>query len=416
MSDSPNGLKVSVEEPRSWARRLTITVPASRIDQERREVARKLAQRVRLPGFRKGRVPTGVVEKRFGPAIDHETVEKVVGEAYREVLEQHQFQPITQGEVGELDYKPGADLTFRVEFEVRPDVQLQRLSGFKLARDVQPVQPEAVDEVLQSLRQQQAEWSPLEGSTPTAGDMVRIEIVALDQAEAKPRSYQIVLGDGQAVPDIEDAVRTLAPGESGEFTIRTSEDAAAEGSPAEQRIRLQLIEALRPQLPTLDDEFARSVGDFEDLAALRNAVQSDLERQASSQAEQKLRHELIDRILEANPFDVPASMVNQYLDRLLQPRERIDAAQLAQLREVTAPAAERGLKRMIVIEKVAETQNLHATPEEVDARVEALAERQGRSPAETWAQLQKSGRLAGLEEEITEEKVFEFLLSQSIVS
>ncbi|HWV56190.1 MAG TPA: trigger factor [Longimicrobiales bacterium] len=415
--DTLNEIKVAVEEPQSWARRLTITVPASRMERERRDVTSNLARRIRLPGFRKGKVPPGIVERRFAAAIDQETIERVVGNAYREALEKHSFRPITRGAVGDVEYSPGSDLTFRVDFEIQPEIQLERLGGFRLTRQQAEVTEEAVEEVIERLRRDNADWVPLpEGATPQVDDLVHIEIAPLtdEGTPEAPREYRIVLGQGHAVQDIEDAIRTLQPGQEGEFRIRLAAE-EGEAEPREQTVRLKVLDARRPQPPELDDAFASKMGDFQTLADLRDAVRSDLEKEAAADAERKLRQDLLDELITANPFEVAQSLVNSYIDRLLSSSEGLDEARLAELRQVAEPAAERAIKRSLIIERVAELHGLGASPEEVDERVEAIAQMRGRPVSEVWAQLQKSGRLSAIEEEITEDKVFQFLLAQSTV-
>lgn len=414
-------LKIAVEKPRSWARRLKITVPAELVQRERQEVARRLAQRVKLPGFRQGKVPPSVLERKFGPAIEQEAIEKVVGEAYREALQQEKLQPISQGEVEHLDYQPGADLTFDVEFEIRPEIELTRLGGFQVKAERPEATDAEVERVLERVREQHATWNPVEEEAVVKGDTVVVEITPLAGPEAeegaKPRQYQIVLGEEQALPPVEEAIRTLKPGEEGEFTLELPDpEAEEEGATREERLRIRILEAKRPELPALDDEFARSVGDFEDLDTLRSRIRADLEREAEAEAERSVRHQLIDRILEANPFEVPDSLVNRYLDRLVRPRAGADPERIAETRQLARPAAEQALRRMMVIERVAEVEGLHANPTEIDVRVEELAERHGRPIGEVWAQLQKSGQLSAIEEEITENKVFEYLKSQSEIS
>ncbi len=418
MAIDTSELKIAVEEPRTWARRMRITVPGERVLRERREVAKKLARQVKLPGFRKGKVPPHIMERQYGAAIEQEAVERVVGEAYREALQQQQFEPITQGEVDNIEYQAGSDLTFVVEFEIRPVIELNRIGGFEIERERPEVTDAEVDRVIERVREQQAVWHPLEAETPVNGDMVVVEITpAGDGVEgAKPRQYQIVLGEGQAVSSVEEAIRTLKPGEEQEFTLELPDpEAETEGATREDRARIKLIEARRPELPELDDEFARSVGDFEDLATLRARVREDLEKEADAEAERGVRNRLLDAIVEANPFDVPDSLVKQYLERIISPRGEANAERLAEAMEVAQPAAEHALKRMMVIQRVAELEGLHATSAELDARVEELAARQARPVGEVWAQLQKSGQLSRLEEEITENKVFDYLKAQSTI-
>jgi trigger factor len=134
MSSDTNGLKITVQEPQSWSRRLNITVPAERVKRTRSGVAAQIARNARIPGFRKGKLPTSVIEKRFGPSIEQETLDRLIQDAYREALQSQEFNPITQGKVDNVQYEPGADLVFEVEFEVRPEIQLERLSGFTVTR------------------------------------------------------------------------------------------------------------------------------------------------------------------------------------------------------------------------------------------------------------------------------------------
>lgn len=410
-------LKIAVAEPRSWARRLTITVPAEHVQQERREVARRLARRVRLPGFRQGKVPAHVLEKRFGPAIDQEAIEHLIGEAYREALQRESLQPITQGEVENLSYEPGSDLTFDVEFEIRPEIELTRLGGFTVERKVAEVTEEDVDRVVQRLREQNAVWHPLEDEAPVVGDRVVVEITPLGgEGESAPRTYEVVLGEGQAVESVEEAIRTLKPGEENEFTLLLPDtESEEEGAMREDRARIRLVEAQRPELPELDDDFAKSVGDFDRLDVLRSRIREDLEKEAESEAEREVRGKLLEEIIQANPFDVPESLIRQYVDRIVQTPRGEQTEKSAEIYEVMRPAAEQALRRMMVIERVAELQGLHATTEEVDARVEEIALRNERPVGEVWSQLQKSGQLGMIEEQITEDKVFEYLKSQSTI-
>jgi trigger factor len=412
-------LKISVERPGAWSRRLTITVPAEEIERERRSAMQRLSQKVRLPGFRKGKVPPSVIEKRFGQAIEQETVEKVMGEAYREAIRREGLTPISQGSIDRVDYAHGTDLTFDVGFDVRPELELNRIGGFKVKREVAPVGDPQIDEVLEQLRQEHAVWQPVESETPTTGDRVVVEITPHEAGETepqKPRVYQLDLGQDQAAPAIEEVIRTLAPGSEGDFTVELPENADDPASPSKAHsIHVALREVKRPEPPALDDEFATSLGDFESLDQLRDRIRTDLDREAENDAERQMRGKLIGHIVEANPFEVPASMTGEYLAQLLPEREGLDAERLAEMRETTRPAAENALRRMLIVERVAEMESLHALPADVDGQVNAIAERLGRPPGEVRAQFQKSGRLSELEQEITEDRVFEYLKSLSTI-
>lgn len=410
-------LKITVEKPGTWTRRLTITVPAERLEQEKQTTAKRLAQQVRLPGFRKGKVPAQVLEKRFGPAIEQETIERVVGEAYREALKQENLRPISQAEIDQIDYQAGSDLTFNVGFEIQPEIELNRVGGFNILKQVPPVDEEAVERVIQRVREQHAAWQPLENEPPVLGDMAVVEITPLEgESAGNARRYQIFIGEGQVRPEIEEHIRTLKPGESGAFDVDLPEDADDPNSPLKtHNLQLAVVEARRPLLPTVDDEFAKSVGNFESVADMRSRVRADLEAEADRQAMEDARRRLIDEIIAANPFDVPDSMVTRYLEQVIRPRKQDDPEKIAELRESARPAAQQAIRRMLLIERIAEEEGLHAEKDEVEARFEELAARHGRSAREIREQLKKEGRDREVEEQITEEKVFRYLESLSTI-
>ena len=409
-------LQVEIHNHGSWGRHLTITVPKDRLEAERHNAAQRLAKQVRLPGFRKGKVPTQVLEKKFGGAVEQEMLEKVMGNAYREIIQREGLQPITQAAIENVDYKPGEDLKFDVHFEVRPEVELNRLGGFTVRRPPVTVGDESVDRVVQRLREEHATWTPLaEGDAIVMGDMAVVEITALEGASAnQARRYQVTLGQEQVRPEIEEVIRTLAPGEQGEFTVDLPEgDEGSELKP--HKIRINLIEAKRAQYPELTDEFAQSLGSFENMSTLRERIREDLDREAVTEAERAVRQDLISQIVDANPFEVPDSMVNQYLDQMIRPRKGEDPARMEEFKQAAYPGAQQALRRMLVIDRVADLESLRATPADLDQRMEEIASRVGQPVDALRNQFQKSGRLGEIEEQITEEKVFDYLKSLSTI-
>jgi trigger factor len=416
MTVSTVDIQIEVEKPAAWTRRLTITVPAARLQQERHAAVQKLARQVRLPGFRKGKVPTRIMEQRFGQAIEQETLEKVMGDAYREAIQREGLQPISQGSIDNIEYAAGTDLTFHVGFDVRPEIELERLGGFELQRPPVEVGDDQLDQVLERLRDEQAVWGPVD-DTPVAGDMVKVEITPLDgEHVGQPRGYELVIGEGQALPAIEDAIRTLRAGAAEEFNVDLPEDVddPAAGTKA-HHIRVHLQEVKRPVRPELDDTFAQSLGSFEDLATLRARIREDLEREAVKEADRNVRQQLIMQVAEANPFEVPESMTQQYLERAMPARKGVEDEQLEQMRQSAWPAAEHAIRRILIVERVAELEGLRATPLEIEERLASVAGMLGRPVDEVRGQLQKNGRIQEIEEEITDEKVFEYLLSLSTV-
>lgn len=410
-------LTVTLEERERWRRLLDVTVPASVVRGERRKLARTLAGRLKLPGFRAGKIPAAVVEQKYGKALDREMLDNLIGEAYKTALELESLQPISEGEIEDVTYEPDQDLRFTIAFDVRPDVEVQRLGGFVVQRPPVEVDDDDVRKVLDQLREQEGAWQPAEGeASPEAGDLVSLSVQKLvdGEPEGEPHEYDLVLGEGDAIPDVESAVYTLSPGETGDFTVTFPDDVPdVERRGERQHLRITLVGRKVRILPELDDAFARSVGDFEHLDALKAQIRQDLEKEAEEQSEMAVRRQLMDHLLDANAFEVPRTMVDRYVESILGDTEGADPQAVARAREQIRPEAERAVKRILLVQRVAESQGLRATEEDLDDRIEAIAEKNDVSPSRVYARLQKSGRLEGIEREITEGKVFDFLKEQS---
>lgn len=413
-------LQISIDEQEAWRRVMNVTIPASIVQAEEQRAARQLASRARLKGFRKGRVPTKVIENRFGGALRQEALDKLIGSAYREALAAQELRPISEGELEDIHYKPEEDLTFAIAFDVEPVVELERLSGFVVERPAVDITAEQVDEVLGRIQEQNGVWQPLEEGKPVEKDLVSVTITRLND-EGEPaddaREYDIVMGSGDAIPDIEASILTLETGETNDFDIAFPDDFPDESRRGDsERVRITLTSRRQMDVPTLDDDLAKQVGDFETLDELTAKVREDMEKEAEQQADAAARSRLLDLIVDANPFDVPASMVRRYSDGIMGDISQIPEERLSEFREQIRPEAERAVKRILLIEQIAQTQSLTASDDDIDDRVEEIAEANNTDAAKVYAELQKAGRIESLERELTEKAVFDFLFEQSEIT
>jgi len=397
---------------------VSVTVPADLVRAERGLVAKRLAKRLKLPGFRKGKIPSAVVEQRFGPSLDQEMIDKVIGQAYKEALAQSELSPISEGEVKDLRYEPEQDLHFSISFDIQPEFELARLGGFKVERPKVTVDEDQIDQIIERLREQGGAWRPVEDGKPEIGDLVSVTLEKVDEgADGEARPYEFVLGQGDAIPDIEQAIQSLDVSAAGDFVVRFPDDFPNEERRGEEeRLRIHVVDRKTLELPELSDEFAQGMGDFGSLEDLRTKVREDMTREAHERADGAVRGQLLDQVVSANPFTVPVSMVDRYLDSLLGKPDDVPEEEVSEARERIGPEAERAVKRILVIERIADTQDLRATEEEIDERVEGIAQLSGESAAQVYAKLQKADRIETLEREITEKKVFDFLTEQSEIT
>ncbi|HEU4699014.1 MAG TPA: trigger factor [Gemmatimonadales bacterium] len=423
MTPTPISVQKTAEDAAS--KDLRVTVPVERVREAEARAVRYYAQRAKLPGFRPGKAPEAVVRKRFNDAIRQAVLEELLQESWKTALESESLKPIADPAVRNLKFEADAPLEFDLHVDVKPELKLERTGGFTVTRPAAAVDDQQVNEQLDRLREQKAAWIPVEGEKPREGNLVRVEVQPLDgegaeaaaAESAEPQSYDLVLGQNQTVPELEEKITTLLPGETAEAEITTPQDHPDEARRGQtRRVRVTLREVKRQDLPALDDAFAREVGDFESVEALRRAVREDLEREAAREADAKVRMDLLQQIVEANGVQAPESLVHRlmhaYADMYRIPKEQLHAFE-----EQFHPVAEQQVRRDLVLEAVLEAHpELKATEEAVDQRIAQMAEARGVPAGQIYTSLQKANRLGELERSITEEQVFQYLLDQNTVS
>ena len=399
-------------------RLLEVSIPLATVSAEEDKQARRYATSVRLPGFRPGKAPAAMVKKRFKDAIRQQVLETLVQEAFKEVMEREKLDVAAQPHVHDVKFDEGQPLTFELHLEVRPTIELKRTEGFRVERTAAPVTDETVAEQIEKLRDDKATWTPVDDQ-PREADMVKVLLATPDDVGAdmpEGRPYDLVLGGGQAIPGVEELVMELKAGETKERNVKWPDDFPDEAQRGvSKNVRVTLQEVKRKSAPPLDDDFARAVGDFDSLEALRAAVRTDLEEHSSRDADALVRQTLLDNVADANPFAVPPSWVRRMIDGYMQAYQ-IPDDQRETFSGEFATVAEKQVRRDMLIDAIAAQENLTATEKDVDDRVAKVAEQRNTDPGQVYASLQKAGRLPEIERSITEEKVFEWLTARNEVT
>jgi trigger factor len=411
-------IEITPKRSEGLERFIEVKVPLETVADAENRAAKKYASTVRLPGFRPGKAPPAIVKKRFREAIRQEVVEQLVQEAFQEVVDRENYKVATQPHIHHLKFEEGQPLSFELHLELRPELKLDRVSGFRLTRPAASVTDEQVQEQLDQLRDQRAAWSPVEGEKPREGDMVTVQLASAEEdgSFAEPREYRIVIGGGQAIPGVEEVILTLKPGESTEQNVRWPDDFPDEKERGKTKaVRVKLDDVKRKSVAPLDDAFAREVGDFDSIAALNAAVRKDLEEHSKRDADANVRQQVIDQIVGANSFDVPHAWVNQLLEAYMKAYQ-VPQEEGEKFAAEFRPIAERQVRRDLIVDAIAEKENLKASEADIDARVAEMAAKRNADVSQVYMSLQKAGRLKEIEQAITEDKVFEWLLSKSEIS
>lgn len=409
-------IQVLSRKSEGLSRRFQISVSAALVADAKERAARKVAQQVRLPGFRPGKAPAAVVRKKFAQEIEQEALDVLMRDAYQNVIETEKLEPITQPHAHDVKFEDGQPLTFELHCEVKPELKLERLAGFTVKRPSPNVTDAMVNEQLENMRDQRATWTPVD-EKPREGDMVAVMLAVADESGTIPdgKEYRLVLGAGQAISAIEEVVMELAPMATIERPVTWPDDFPDETQRGKSKtVRVTLSEVKRKSMPALDDTLARELGDFDSLDALTATVRTDLATAAEREADAGVRGALMDQVIGANAFDVPPSwvthLVGAYADAYQIPpeeREKFGGEFHAM--------AERQVRRDLIVETIAAREKLTASEADVDNKVAEMAQKRGADTGQVYAALQKAGRLREIERGITEDRVFEWLMAKSTV-
>ena len=407
-------IEITPKKTDGLERMIEVRVPVETVREAEDQAARRYATNVRLPGFRPGKAPPAMVKKRFKDAIRQQVVEALVQEAFKEVMDREHLDVASQPHVHDLKFEEGQALSFELHVEIRPKIELARVDGFRVTRNETAVTDDGVREQVEQIRDQKATWTPVE-EKPAPGDMVRVELATAEEGGEfpEPREYPLVLGNAQAIRGVEELIMELQPGETAERPVRWPEDFPDEAQRGKTKpVRVRLLDVKRKSLPALDDAFAREIGDFESLDALMSTVRKDLQEHATREADANVRQQLLDQIAASNPFDIPASWVNQVIDGYVKAYQVPDDDR-EKFRDEFRAVAERQVRRDLIIETIADREGLKSTEADIDQRVADVAGKRAADPGQVYASLQKAGRLREIEQSITEEKVFAWLTSRN---
>jgi trigger factor len=374
-----------------------VEVPAEKLDAAILEAVRHLSQRTKIAGFRPGKAPRAVVERIVGrEAVLDEAMDHVVQRAYRDALIQNDILPLTQGELNVEQGEEGKPVIFTATVQVRPEVTIGDYRNFNFAPDIDVIDDEKVDKVVEELRDQNATLAPVEDRGARNGDYAVIgytgtrDGVPFDGGSAE--RMPLILGEERLIPGFEAHVVGLKPGASTAFDIDFPEDypeATLAGKQA--RFEVQVKELREKVLPEADDDFARSIGSFEDLKALRAEVKDRLERNALDRARHTFADKIIDYASANATVDLPDVLVEQEVEimhdelRGSLARQGIEEASYlkvtgkteADLHADFKSGAEKRVKTLLVLSKVAEAEGLEVDDAAVDAEVARARERYG---------------------------------------
>jgi trigger factor len=420
-------MKVEIEHVATCVQRLTIEVPADRVNHEFSAIYRDLQQRVRMPGFRQGKVPRQLLESYYHQSVEQEVLRKLVPEALSEVLIKENVASVGEPQIDQIALVKGQPLRFVATTQVMPNFTLTDYQGWQFVRHIPEITEAQIDQALENMRVRQTILQTVEGRAVHEGDVVILDCIGSLDGQPIPgftgTKVAIEVGSGQSFPEIEQGLIEMEPGGEKVIPVHFPEgfrNASVAGKVGQCRV--VVTEIKEKHLPDLDDDFARGVyDDVDSLAALRTRLGQELEQVARQRADAGVQQEILKRLVAAHPIEVPEVLLNEELRRVyLQHKRQENEGQLTEadyyiapesLREPFGEQALESVRGQLILRHIAAVAEITVDATEVEAEVAALAARAAQNPEALKRTMERNGTLRALEAGLLEAKVFAKLMA-----
>ena len=412
-------------------REISVEIPAADVARETEIIVQKYQKVARLPGFRAGHVPASIIRQRFKEDLKSDVVEALVPRYFRKEAEKQGLIPVSQPQVTDLHIHDGEPLRFKARFEILPEIKVE---GYKELRAEHPeivVKDEEIEEALNSVREQHATFTAVEGSTLADGDFAQASMdgnpkVADETTQpVHMDEVMIEIGGKNTVPEFSAHLRGAAAGETREFEVAYPEDIQDKRLAGKTFVYTVNVKAIKQKnLPELNDEFAKQLGEFETVDAVRKQIRDNMEHERKHTAEREAKDKLVAELVKRNDFEVPESLVDRQIDLRLERGLRALAAQgmkmedmkkmdLPRLRSGQRDQALQDVKSSLLLERIADLENIAVGEDELNHELDSLAQQTKQTSEAVRAKLTQDGGLDRIRNRIRTEKTLEFLYHQS---
>jgi trigger factor len=405
---------------------IEVTIPVAEVDKETERVVSDLQKKVRLPGFRPGKAPASLVRTKFSSDIRKEVLDHLLPRFFQKKVEEENLQVVGQPSVSDVHFHEGEPLQFKAEFEVAPSIELGEYRGVTVAYREPTVTDQDVEDRLNHLREQKAEYINIDPRPIEDGDYAVVSLKSTGGVETPVEQDEMVLhiGDTETFSAFTEALRGASPGEERDFAITYPDDFGQEKLAGKTVDFHSVVKAIRrKELPEANDEFARDLGDFQTLDELKETIRKTIFREREIRAQQEAKEKIIDRLIETHDFPVPEA----YLERQIEMQVEAEVRQLAaqgidprklqidweKVRESQRVRAIHDVKASLLLDRIADRETIEVLQDEVDREVQRIAKQRREAVAVVRPQLEKDGTIRRIAGHIRTEKTLNLLFEQA---
>jgi trigger factor len=412
-------------------REISVEIPAEEVTREMEKIIQKYQKVARLPGFRSGHVPASIIRQRFKEDLKSDVVEALVPRYFRKETEKQGMIPVSQPRVTDLHIHDGEPLRFKASFEIMPDIAVEGYKELRADHAEIVVKDDEVEAAVNNVREQHATYTSVEGRSLADGDFAQASMDGKpkqDDGTSQPVHMDEVLieiGGKNTVPEFTEHLRGANAGDQREFEVSYPEDVADKRLAGKTFVYTVKIQAIKQKnLPELNDDFAKELGEFTSLEQVRKQIRENMEAERKQDAEREAKNKLVAELVKRNDFEVPESLVDQQIDLRLERGLRALAAQgmkMEDLKKMDLPRLRAGqrdqavhdVKSSLLLERVAELEKIDAGEDELNHEIQALAQQTKQTPEAVRARLTQDGGLDRIRNRIRSEKTLDFLYHQS---
>ncbi len=404
-------MEINVTEPKEWLKEIEITIEPERVKDRWEELTRFYQKKAQIAGFRKGKAPKPLVEKRFADSIEADTIDRLIQESYHEVIDKNGFKPITQGEASDVVLAEDRSLRFKISFEVIPAFELKGYTGIRVKHQAVKGFDEAMGQRLLELQERLAVFSPVERPAERA-DFLLADYTVYDNKRVVKKDTGVLmqLGDDLNFKEINEGLVGVKAREERTVEIefpKDYSDPALQGKTLSYRFKI--IDVKERNLPPVDDEFARNLN-FENEQALRNKLIEELKLEEERLIEKDMINQIYKHLLDVHKFSPPSSLVARTYYLMLEENKLTDSEET---RKKILPVAGDRVKLDLILDMIIEREGLKATQEEIQKRIEEYARQLNTEPDKLRDSFYRLRRIEGLATRISREKVSSWLLTQA---
>jgi trigger factor len=406
---------------------LEITVPVTEIQQETERIVSNIQKKAKLPGFRPGKAPATLIRQKFQSEIRQDVLEHLLPKAFRAKAEEEHLHVVGTPNVTDVHFHEGEPLRFKAEFEVMPEIELKDYRELPAPYEEPQVTDEDITKRIDSIREQKAEYVNEDPRPLADGDYAVVSLKSIAGVEGEPidnDDMMLHIGDAETMPEFTEHLRGLSPGDEKDFEVKYPEDYAQERIAGKGVTFHVTVKGLRrKEVPELNDEFARDLGDYQTLDELREAVRKAIFAEREYNEQQEAKNKLIDELVDRHDFPVPEAFVDRQIETQVEQHLRslaakgIDPQKLKldweKIKTSQRDKATRDVKATLLIEKVAEAESIFATNEDVDREIQRYAKAEREPAAAVRMKFEKDGTLGRIANRIRTDKTLSFLFEHA---